>query len=227
MTYAAFFDWNGTLFDDTQACFEATNACLGFYDIEPISLEKFRSTVHFPLLHFYRECGVDTDTFLKNGDKSATHYNYAYEEASLRTNAGLMKNAIELLEWLKQRGVLLAIISNRPEALLLEEIKAAGIADYFEVISGSVNVATMISKLSKLERLEAMMHRFNIQKGNALFIGDTEEEIHAANHAGIIGLGISQGINNNDMLSRAKPYAIIDDLMEITDILEQEWKLAA
>ena len=50
--YLAVFDWNSTLFDDVQAMYQATNACLAVFDIAPMSLAEQQEIFSFPSTAF-------------------------------------------------------------------------------------------------------------------------------------------------------------------------------
>ncbi|MBI2327676.1 hypothetical protein HYU92_05160 [Candidatus Curtissbacteria bacterium] len=62
------FDWNGTLFADAIACFEADNHVLQSLGIKPITLKIFRQKFEVPVVKFYASMGLNKDQLL-NGAK--------------------------------------------------------------------------------------------------------------------------------------------------------------
>ena len=55
------WDWNGTLLDDSWLCVEVLNGLLAERGESPISLETYRTHFNFPVIHFYRFLGFETD----------------------------------------------------------------------------------------------------------------------------------------------------------------------
>lgn len=64
----AIFDWNGTLIDDSFANLAGSNATFKAANRPEISLETYRETMDFPLIHFYNRNGIDSNTYLGNID---------------------------------------------------------------------------------------------------------------------------------------------------------------
>lgn len=48
-----FWDWNGTILNDTSVAFEATNILLKKYRYRTISLEYYRDNIDTPIVNFY------------------------------------------------------------------------------------------------------------------------------------------------------------------------------
>jgi len=53
-----FWDWNGTLLDDTQASVNALNVLLARRGLPPVSLEDYRATFAFPVRPYYAKVGI-------------------------------------------------------------------------------------------------------------------------------------------------------------------------
>ena len=114
--YLAVFDWNATLFDDTPATYEATNACLSFFDIPPISLLELQEKFTFPLIHFYEKAGVSVDDYLKNTQELSNIFHTRYN--ALKQNCGLMNGAIDALEFCHSHDMHCMVLSNYNQAPL-------------------------------------------------------------------------------------------------------------
>ena len=54
------FDWNGTLLDDSEANLAGSNATFRAAGVPELTMERYRDTMDFPLIHFYNRNGVDT-----------------------------------------------------------------------------------------------------------------------------------------------------------------------
>ena len=104
------FDWNGTILADSLPCLEASNACLKFFNVPPISLQKFRETSHFPVIHFYKLNGACVDTVLAKQDEANGIFYDTYTKAA--KNARTRTGVRQLLQWLEKNNHDRTILSN-------------------------------------------------------------------------------------------------------------------
>lgn len=223
MTYLAVFDWNGTLFADTPATHNATNACLEFFGVRPITLEEEQATFTFPLIHFYEKMGVPVDDYLRQTEEASTLFLDTYKRESAQ--CGLADGAIELLTWLREKDVHTMILSNHLASELHADVARLGIAPYMDHVSGNLKKATITQGLSKQKRLLAYMEAHGFTAEKTFIIGDSHEEPDIARHLGLLGISITGGLMNAERLKKAAPDHIIDALPELRPILEKSWAL--
>lgn len=224
MTYLAVFDWNGTLFDDTEATLKATNACLATFDKPAIDMHTMQETFTFPLIHFYERMGVTADQYLKRTDEESAVFLDCYEAA--KKECGIMDGAIELLDWLGTHDVHCMILSNHIQTHLNDDVEWLGITGYMQHISGNETKATITQGLSKQIRLEAYMKDHGFAPEKTFIIGDSHEEPELAKRLGILGVSISGGLLSAARLEKYKADYIIEELHELRPILEKHWNLA-
>lgn len=223
MSYLAVFDWNGTLFDDTEATLLATNACLATFQKDPIDMHTMQETFTFPLIHFYERMGVSADQYLKRTDEESAVFLDCYEAA--KKQCGIMEGTIELLEWLKEKDVHCMILSNHIQHHLNDDVEWLGITSYMKHISGNKTKATITQGLSKQIRLEAYMEEHGFAPHKTFIIGDSHEEPELAKRLGILGISIAGGLLSATRLEKYKADHIVQKLAEVRPILEKHWKL--
>lgn len=221
MTYLAVFDWNGTLFADTHATHEATNACLEFFGCRPITLAEEQATFTFPLIHFYEKMGVPVDTYLRHTDDASRVFIETYKRESLA--CGLAEGAVALLQWLRDRQVHTMILSNHLDTELQADVARLGVAPYMDHVSGNAKKATIASGLSKQRRLAEYMDAHGFVPEKTFIIGDSHEEPQVARSLGLMGISITGGLMNEARLAKAAPDHIVDKLTELRPILEKSW----
>ncbi len=221
--HLAVFDWNSTLYDDAEASYHATNDCLAFFNIPPISFEKQQEIFSFPLIHFYQRAGVAADDYLKNTQQVSDIFHSTYNK--LKKNCALMKGAIDCLDWLHTHNVTCIILSNMGQETLELDTQRLGVADYFETISGNADPATIINGTNKYERLHDYMDKNNYAADKTFIIGDSHEEPEVAKKLNILGISISGGLLSPARLEKYKKDYIIDNLAELPTILNKEWEL--
>ena len=60
------FDWNGTLFDDSESAVEAENIVLRKLNLRPSSLREFQATYTIPIRQYWINRGLDIDYYDHN-----------------------------------------------------------------------------------------------------------------------------------------------------------------
>ena len=226
MTHAdhlAVFDWNSTLFDDMTATTDATNACLKFFNIAPLSTLALQEMFTFPLIHFYEKAGVNVDDYLANAHELGDIFHNTYN--ALKQDCVLMDGTIPLLDWLKSHNVTCKILSNYNQTELELDVKRFGIEDYFETISGNADPATIISGTNKLERLQSFMNENGFNTDKTFIIGDSHEEPELARKLDIFGISIAGGLLSPTCLQHYKKDHIITKLTQLQPILQKHWDL--
>jgi len=221
--YLAVFDWNATLFDDTPATYTATNECLKFFDIPPISLERLQETFTFPLIHFYEKVGVPVDDYLKNTQELSDIFHTKYNE--LKKDCALMDGTREILNFCRKKDMHCMILSNYTQTHLETDIKHFKIDHYFENISGNQDLEAITSHTNKYERLRDYMKDNGFEAARTFIIGDSHEEPQLAHQLDILGVSITGGLLSPTRLEKYKKDYVIENLGELKDILKQEWEL--
>ncbi len=223
MTYLAVFDWNGTLFDDTQATLQATNAVLAKFDIAPIDLNTLQENFSFPLIHFYERMGVSPDTYLQRTEEEGAAYLHAYE--GCYDTCRIADGTFDLLQWLEEAGFHSMVLSNHLQSHLDADVTRLGIAPYMRHISGNAERATITQGLSKQIRLEAYLETHGYDPAKTFIIGDSHEEPELAKRLGILGISVAGGLLSAQRLEKYKADYIVQSLTEVRPLIEKHWKL--
>lgn len=219
------FDWNGTLFDDTQATLHCTNQEFALMGAGPVSLERLQETFSFPLIHFYERNGIDADTYLARAEDAGSHFLSCHAEAA--KHCQLNQGAADLLAWGKANNITMMVLSNHYEVRLKAEMARFGIEPYFKAISANVDIATVTHKMNKEERLRFLLDEYGYAPEHAVIIGDSHEEPEIARHIGLTSISITGGVLSKERLEACHPDYIIETLEEVPEILQNRWALAA
>lgn len=216
----AVFDWNGTLLDDVKANVEGTNATLAKLGRAPITLERYRETMDFPVTHLYARNGVDADTYLARADELADAFYESYEKAS--QNTPLTHGTIELLDWLLDQDVTTMILSNYLHEKLEAQMAARHVHHKFKHICGNDRVLNKgITRTTKLERLKVYLDEFGYDPAEAFIIGDSLEEIEVGKHLGMTTISVTWGCFSRERLEKGGANHMIDDLAQLPKILQE------
>ena len=152
----AVFDWNGTLIADTKMAWEASNACLEFYGVRPISFERQLETFDFPIIHYYKRNGCDIDQVLATKDEANEIFQSNYDRLAER--ARTRQHARKLLDWLRGHSVTCIILSNYLTVKIEHHLERLGIGDYFHFISANTCDGTSYSECDQQARAAFGLH---------------------------------------------------------------------
>lgn len=221
MTHLAIFDWNGTLFDDIEANHVGANAALAALGKSSISLEKYRDTFDFPIIHFYKRNGIEIDNYLSDIKKANGAFFPIYEKLAAQCSA--RAHTAELLKWCNARRITTLILSNHTHESISENLERLGLDGHIDHISSNPHDNDIVLKMNKQKRLEKFMAEHNFAPEKAFIIGDSLEEPHIAKNLGLISFSITGGCISESRLREANPNHVIHKLTELKEILEKEW----
>nr|WP_318652099.1 phosphoglycolate phosphatase [Pseudomonas sp. PDM14] len=116
------------------------------------------------------------------------------------------------LKWLNKHGVELALITNKPEqfvAPLLDEMK---LGRYFRWIIGG---DTLPQQKPDPAALLYVMRLAGIEASQALFVGDSRNDVLAARAADVPCIALSYGYNHGRPIAEESPALVLDDLRQL------------
>ncbi len=218
------FDWNGTLLSDTIPSWKAANVCLDFYGMTPITLQRYRETFTFPVIHFYKLNGCDVDTVLVKKSEANMIFQNAYE--SLAAKSRMRAGGRQILTWLHKNNIPAIILSNYLTDKIEWQLKRLGVAQFFEFVSAHDDDGTKILEhTTKTGRLADYMKAHGYAAENTVIIGDTMEEPQIGRDLNVASVGLTDGYITERRLREAKPAHIIHNLRDLRPLLIQKWGL--
>jgi phosphoglycolate phosphatase len=122
----------------------------------------------------------------------------------------------ELLDFLKNRGIKMGLVSNKPHELTLMTLDQLKLAPYFTVALGADATP---NKKPHPEPILTILQRMGVSTSEAVMIGDSPVDVEAARAANIpIGL-VSNGFVEEERLKAANPDWMVKSLLDFKDIL--------
>lgn len=140
-------------------------------------------------------------------EKALSIFREKYDEILL-DNTVLYDGIREQLDTVKQRGVKLAVITNKPHAAAVKMVEALFGSNYFDVVYGSSDDAP--KKPDPFTTLKALDF-LSVKPSNAVFFGDSDIDVFTAKNAGVEAVGCSWGFRSFECLLAAAPSVIIDE----------------
>ncbi|ELV8692194.1 phosphoglycolate phosphatase [Vibrio vulnificus] len=122
----------------------------------------------------------------------------------------------ETLKALHQAGFTLALVTNKPSKFVPDVLQQHGIADYFvDVLGGD----SFPEKKPNPIALNWLMEKHQIQPTEMLMVGDSKNDILAAQNAGCASFGLTYGYNHGEPIAASEPDFVADSLAQLLDVV--------
>lgn len=116
------------------------------------------------------------------------------------------------LEWLAAAGIDMAIVTNKPKEFVPGILNELGIGHFFrDVIGGECLTEKKPHPLPLLDCLQ----RFSVTADKAVMIGDSSNDLVAAERAGVASIAVSYGYAHGIDLSVYNPMRMVDSLVDL------------
>jgi len=210
------FDLDGTLVDSLEDLTDAVNHVRLEFALPPLTPSAVCKMVGKGALNLVRRALPDRN---QAEIDLALQLFLDYNEQHIADKSRLYPGVVELLAELRRRGIRLAIISNKNEALSRLILKSLEIDDYFESVSGGDTFPEI--KPSPLPLLRVIEQQ-GLLPQECIMVGDSINDIQAGNLAGIATVGCSWGYGGNGELGSSS-YLVesCEDLLGTITKLEQ------
>ena len=196
MTYDTYiFDLDGTLLDTLSDLAAAVNYALRSHEMPEHSLDDVRRFVGNGVRKLM-ERAVPDGTENPDFDAAFATFRQYYMAHSLDTTRPY-EGIPETLAALKAQGCRLAVVSNKMRKAT-EELCRHFFPDTIEVAIGEDEAAGIRKKPAPDTVFEAL--RILGDKGDAVYVGDSDVDIHTAHNAGIPCISVLWGFRDKDFL---------------------------
>lgn len=118
----------------------------------------------------------------------------------------------ELLRHLKDKGVLLAIISSSSKQNITKFLKEFNIEFFDQIISG-------VGLFGKSPKIRKALKKFKISKEDAVMIGDEIRDVDAGLKSGVDVISVGWGLQAIDVLVKANPQNTVKSVSELESLL--------
>lgn len=213
------FDLDGTLADTSGDLIAAANACfrdMGAGDLlDPAkdagtALRGGRAMLRLGMSRMGR--GADDPLIDEYYD--ALLYHYARD---IDTHTRLYDGAMEAVTELKKRGYLVAICTNKPEALARELLTRLGVLDAFAAILGADSLDV---RKPDPEHLRETVRRAGGDPAQSVLVGDSDTDRNTSKAAAVPSILVTFGPSGDDMAALA-PEALLEKYSDLPDLVEQ------
>lgn len=206
MIKAALFDLDGTLVNTAEDLGRATASVLESYGVEA----KWTKEDYISFVGNGARKLLDRAFEHKLSDEKLTKALELFQEKyneMLLDNAYVYDGVREALDKIREMGVKLAVVTNKPHKCAVKMVETLFGKDYFNVIIGATED---VAKKPDPYTANLALKKLDCPPGEAIFFGDSDVDIYTAKNAGIESVGCSWGFRSFACLFSASPSVIID-----------------
>ncbi len=214
------FDLDGTLVDSAPDLALAVNHMLETLEREPFHAETIRSWV-----------GNGAQTLVKRGlsgnsviDETIDPKLFAqaldifldFYAQNLCVTTVTYPHVETTLKDLKSKDYRLVLVTNKPYDFIEPLLEGLALTDLFELCLGGDSLAK--KKPDPLPLLH-VCERLDVSVSECVMVGDSKNDIVAANAAKMHSIGVTYGYNYGEHISLYEPDHVVDDLSQIIELL--------
>ncbi|KAB1067625.1 phosphoglycolate phosphatase [Tamlana haliotis] len=212
------FDFDGTLINSIPDLTLAVNTMLSHYKAKRLSIEDvtpFIGNGAMPLIERALKRALPdqelTEAFLKEASK---RYFEAYKAVTCK-DTFMYSGVLETLKYLDDNGYNMAICTNKPYDYIQPILEKLEIKDFFKSWVGEDSLP---EKKPQPGPLFHLVKEFNTTIDRSIMVGDSKNDILAAQNAGMESIGVSYGYNYNENIADYKPTVVADDFAELQEL---------
>jgi phosphoglycolate phosphatase len=216
----AIIDLDGTMVDTAGDFNAALNLMLDALHLPEITSEELLRYVGKGSEHLVRQvlaARLPEQEATRRFEAALDHYQHAYAQVNGQHSA-LYDDVAEGLAALRDAGLRLACVTNKPHRFAVDLLAQMGLSEYFEVIFGGDSFAR--KKPDPLPLIKAS-EALGLSTAQMLAIGDSENDALAARAAGIAVLTVPYGYNHGQPVHSIDSDGIVGSLLEAARWLNQ------
>lgn len=215
MIKAAIFDLDGTLLNTLEDVVNACNYALKKCNFKTHSIEEYKVFVGDGRSKLIERIVPDE---YKGNDEVKNKVLRLFDEYYSGHMLDMTKpyeGICEMLKSLKEKGVKLAVVSNKPDEFVGGIVKKY-FGDTFEIVHGQrTNYPVKPDPTTVYEVIEY----FGIKLNESIYVGDSNVDIYTAKNAKVKSIGVAWGFRGEEELREAGADYIVYDSNEITELI--------
>ena len=218
---AVMIDLDGTLIHTAPEIARAANAMLAGLSLPILDAKLIESYIGEGAMVLIKRCltgNVDVEPAADLLAQAQTLFFDFY--AKIVAESKPYPQVEAALQAIKQTGVKMACITNKPAAFTMPLLEKSGLLPYFElVVSGD----TLSKKKPEPEQIFYVCEKFNVLVSESVLIGDSKTDIAAARNAGCFIFAVPYGYNQGYSMNIGTVDALIHHLQDAVDLIATDY----
>jgi phosphoglycolate phosphatase len=215
---AVIIDLDGTMVDTAPDFHVAINRMRAEFDLTPLTIETVIEFVGKGSENLMRRVlGVDYEA--ADVEVQFERAMAAYQRYYLAINgdySSVYPGVIEGLNAMRDQGLRLACVTNKPISFAIPLLEKTGLAPYFELVYGGDSLPK--KKPDPLPML-TVCRDFSLPPAQVIAIGDSSNDAEAARAAGCRVLTVPYGYNHGQPVQTIDSDGIVDSLLIAANLI--------
>ncbi len=212
---AVLLDMDGTVLDTVGDIQDSLNASLREFNLPEVDTQKTKANLGNASRYLITHC-VPEGTTAELTEKVLNFY-LPYYDAHSHIKTRPYDGILELMENLKNSGLRLAIISNKP----MSTVK--GLAEEFfpGKLECAVGQSHDVRRKPAPDMVLKAVEDMGLSIDKCVYVGDTEVDIKTADNAGMDCISVSWGFRTKEQLLKAGASRIADSVQVLYHIITE------
>lgn len=215
-TSAIIFDLDGTLLDTLQDVADAANASLETCGFPARPIHDYPDLIGGGVRHLFRKA-LPKDAGEADIDTCVAAFREIYAE-HWNDSTAPYPGIPELIALLRERGLKMAVLSNKPHEFTIRCVAAHFPEGTFDLVAGEGPETP--AKPDPTGAL-GIAERFGCEPAAMAFLGDSDIDMHTAVRSGMRPFGAGWGFRSKEELFRCGAIAVVDHPRELPPLLER------
>lgn len=207
---AVIFDWDGTLIDTAEASFRCYVRTFESYSL-PFDRDTYAATYSPNWYHTFRCLGLAEEHWAEADERWLAYF--AEETIELIDGVG------EVIEALTSRGIAAGIVTSGSRDRVIRELHHHDLARHFAHCVFGSDVA---NKKPHPEGLLVCLERLGVQAEDAVYVGDSPEDVAMAKAAGVYSVAVPGSYPNREALLAVGADWVAESLRDLHGILDPD-----
>ena len=212
------FDLDGTLIETAPEIMDAVNDTLRHFDLPEVTQQQVNDWIGHGtrelLIQALAHAGRTEVAAVRVGDRLAliaAEFDRHYQ-SRCGTRSQLYPQVREVLTALRERGVKLAVVTNKEGRYTSTVLDAHQLMPLFDrVVSGD----TLPTKKPDPAGIQSCLAAFGVPRQRALFVGDSSIDVATARNAGVTVWALPYGYNMGQPIEACAPDRVIADCLAL------------
>ena len=142
-------------------------------------------------------------------------------------NVEIIRGADRIVKYIASNGIKIGLATSTQRRYLkikMEPLRHAGVDELFDVIITSDDVE---KRKPAPDPLIACAKKLDLQPKNCVYVGDTATDIKAGKAAGMATIGVLTGFDEQKMLEKESPDAILDSVRNLETVIATSFSATA
>lgn len=210
------FDLDGTLTASGEGITRSVQYALGKMGKPELGKDRKKLEIFVgpPLLEQFMNYGGFSE---EEAAEAVKYYRERYSVTGIFENKPY-PGVKELLEGLKEKGLVLAVASSKPDQMVKIVLKHFHLDTYFDVILGS-DISR--PRMTKAEVIMQVLEKMNCldKRNQVIMVGDRHYDVFGAKEAGLSCIGVTYGYGTKEELLKAGAVKTADSTRDLGKLL--------